>query len=150
MQQVRVISATYANEEAFIFYITNLAQNIIGQNPNVGSNDFMDKFQAQYEKDNVTEYNTPNLRKQIMNDSKYNVEIKSNKLSFKLKNFEFSNSFYYDPGTKKYIIWPLEMGSSVSPRQEAVRVKHTRDIVFEIGGVSSILDPSLETKKNHL
>lgn len=130
MQQVRVIPSTYAQEEAFIFYIKNIAYNIIRENPAISPENFVDSLQAQYEKDSVPEYNFPDIKKQILNDSKYKIEIKDNKLSFKLTNFEFSRSFYYDTSTKTYLFDYFVI--STSPRQEAVKVKHTGDLVFEI------------------
>ena len=66
MQQVRVIPATYANEEAFIFYIKNLAEGIIKDNPNIDSQSFINSFQAQYLKDNISEYNSLDFKNQIL------------------------------------------------------------------------------------
>jgi len=130
MQQVKVIPATYANEEAFIFYINSLAQNIIKENPTIKPSDFVDALQAQYEKENISAYNSLDFNKQIMDDSKYKVEIKDSKLFFKLINFEFSNRFYYDPSTKTYLFDYFITGTS--SRQEVIKVKHTGDLVFEI------------------
>ena len=130
MQQVRVIPATYANEEAFMFYIKNLAQGVMVANPQLDEKAFIKNFQAQYVKENISEYNLPNFKTQIMNDTKYQINIKNNTLSFRLNNFQFSRSFYYDPGTKQYIFWYVEFGSTA--RLEAVSVKHTGDLVFEI------------------
>lgn len=130
MQQVKVIPGAYANEEAFVFYVKNLAEKVIKSNSALDEKSFIAAFQEQYRKDNISEYNSKDFVDQINNNSKYEITIKDKKLSFKLNDFEFSKRVFYDPGTKSYLFYVLKIGETT--KQEAVRVKHIQDIVFQI------------------
>ena len=145
MSQVNIMSETYSNEGRFILYFRTLIESVLTENSDLDSKTFIDKLQEKYTKTNIAEYNVPDFSKQILDDSKYQIEIKNNKLSFKLTNFEFVQRAYYDPSTKEYIFGTFEVGSSSA--QETTFVKHVQDIVFDIDVSSNIVDSSSEIKK---
>lgn len=128
MKQFQAISGTDAREEAFIFYLKTIAENIIKSDSNINAKTFIDNFQATYFMDNVPEY-AP-FKSQITDNSKYKLEIRNNKLYFSLNNFDFSSGFTYDPGTESMLYRFIPLGDT--PRLEITNVKHTSDIVFEI------------------
>lgn len=139
MQQIKAIPATYANEEAFVLYIQSLAKEVITDNPTLDKEGFISAFQEKYKEENIPEYNSETFLKQINDSSKYEIAIDNHllstkledkKLSFKLKDFEFSRQIFYSPGIKSYIFYILKI--SETPKQEAIRVKHVQDIVFQI------------------
>jgi len=111
----------YSDADIFKFYLYGVAKEVLKENPAIGEQQFVKKFQLKYlelSNLNYREYTVPSLENQIKNVSKYDVKISFNEdkktLTLKIKDILFEKNFDSD-----------EISAIKT-------LNYTRDILFEI------------------
>ncbi len=77
--QASELSDFYSGEEIFRYNLFQVARTVVDSNPQITTESFVGKFQQSYLSLSPAEYLTPELKEQILNNSKYVVSIESKK-----------------------------------------------------------------------
>jgi len=96
VSQADIVTGFYGQNIVFEFYLRDIANTLLNQDSEQTNEAFLQNFIKAYENNPMPAFDIPFYNNQIKNASKYVINIDEQKLSFKIKDFNFVKDYGLD------------------------------------------------------